>query len=505
MKTPHLESLAAGGVTFRNAYCNNPICASSRFSMMAGQLPSRIGAYDNAAEFPAAVPTFAHYLRHLGYRTCLSGKMHFVGPDQLHGFEQRVTTDIYPSDFGWTPDWTVEDYPFAPSVMSMRGVVESGLCVRSLQIDYDEEVRYFAKRKLHDFAREANRPPVLPRRLVHPPAQPVHHHRGVLEPLPARRHRHAFGAHIPVDERDPGAGATTTLIRQDEHEVTDETVRRARHAYYGMISYVDDKVGELLDTLEALGIADDTVVVFTADHGDMMGERGMWFKFNPFEWSARVPLVVRAPGNSGAGWSPGNVSLVDLLPTFLDLATDGRPPEPADAIDGHSLAPMLYGPRRKLAGRGADRVHRRGHPCALPHPAQGALQVRLLRDRSRHVVRPGSRPRRNAEPVRSARARGDGGRHAPRDPHRAGIRQRSSSRSLESQRRRRFVQQVLLTGDRSPWDYQPATDASKQYVRSSITTSTTLTKGLARYPYMEPIPPDFPREECGQGRRRWRV
>ncbi len=87
VKTPHLEALAADGVTFANAYCNNPICASSRFSMMSGQLSSRIGAYDNAAEFQAAIPTFAHYLRDLGYRTCLSGKMHFVGPDQLHGFE----------------------------------------------------------------------------------------------------------------------------------------------------------------------------------------------------------------------------------------------------------------------------------------------------------------------------------------------------------------------------------------------------------------------------------
>ena len=103
VKTPHLEGLAERGVTFQNAYCNNPICAPSRFSMMAGQLTSRIGAFDNAAEFPSAVPTFAHYLRDLDYKTCLTGKMHFVGADQLHGFEQRLTTDIHPSDFGWTP------------------------------------------------------------------------------------------------------------------------------------------------------------------------------------------------------------------------------------------------------------------------------------------------------------------------------------------------------------------------------------------------------------------
>ena len=106
VKAPNIEALADRGVVFENAYCNNPICASSRFSMLSGRLSSKIGAYDNAAEFPASIPTFAHYLGNLGYRTCLSGKMHFVGPDQLHGFEGRVTTDIYPADFGWVPDWT---------------------------------------------------------------------------------------------------------------------------------------------------------------------------------------------------------------------------------------------------------------------------------------------------------------------------------------------------------------------------------------------------------------
>ena len=497
VKTPHLESLAAGGVTFRNAYCNNPICASSRFSMMAGQLPSRIGAYDNAAEFPAAVPTFAHYLRHLGYRTCLSGKMHFVGPDQLHGFEQRVTTDIYPSDFGWTPDWTVEGYPFAPSVMSMRGVVESGLCMRSLQIDYDEEVQHYARRKLYDFARErTDRPFFLAVSFTHP------HNPFTITEEYWNRYRHddidmPSVPHIPFDERDPWSRRYYHLIRQDEHEVTDETVRRARHAYYGMISYVDDKVGELLGTLDALGLADDTVVVFTADHGDMIGERGMWFKFNPFEWSARVPLVVRAPGNSAARVEPRNVSLVDLLPTFLDLATDARPPELADAIDGHSLAPMLHGPDESWADEALIEFTAEGThaPCLI-----------LRKGRCKYVyceTDPGMLFDLESDPGETLNLC-----EAPEHAETAAAMRREilarwdppalKQQILESQRRRRFVQQVLLTGDRSPWDYQPAPDASKQYVRSSITTSTTLTKGLARYPYMEPVPPDFPREERGQ-------
>lgn len=99
-RTPNLDRLAKQGVVFDSAYCASPLCAPSRFSFLSGKLPSAIGAYDNAAEFPSQTLTFAHYLRAEGYRTILSGKMHFCGADQLHGFEERLTTDIYPADFG---------------------------------------------------------------------------------------------------------------------------------------------------------------------------------------------------------------------------------------------------------------------------------------------------------------------------------------------------------------------------------------------------------------------
>ena len=105
-RTPWIDELAAQGVVFSNAYCNAPLCGPARYAFMSGRLPSAIGAYDNAAEYPASLPSFGHYLRAAGYRTILAGKMHFCGPDQLHGFEERLTTDIYPADFGWVPDWT---------------------------------------------------------------------------------------------------------------------------------------------------------------------------------------------------------------------------------------------------------------------------------------------------------------------------------------------------------------------------------------------------------------
>ena len=105
LHAPNLKKLAARSTRFENCYTSSPLCAPARASFMSGQLPRRTRVYDNAAEFASDIPTYAHHLRRAGYYTCLSGKMHFVGPDQMHGFEDRLTTDIYPADFGWTPDY----------------------------------------------------------------------------------------------------------------------------------------------------------------------------------------------------------------------------------------------------------------------------------------------------------------------------------------------------------------------------------------------------------------
>ncbi len=152
-QTPHIEALADSGVVFDSAYCNYPLCAPARFSMLAGRLAPSIGAFDNASEFTADTPTLAHYLSLLGYRTILCGKMHFIGPDQLHGFEERLTTDVYPASFSFLPDW--EKGPkWISSGTDLSSVVEAGPCLRSLQIDYDDEVEFFATQKLFDLARD---------------------------------------------------------------------------------------------------------------------------------------------------------------------------------------------------------------------------------------------------------------------------------------------------------------------------------------------------------------
>jgi choline-sulfatase len=152
IKTPHLDALAAEAVVFDSAYCPSPLCAPSRMSMVTGQLPTKIGAYDNACALPSDTPTYAHYLRAAGYETTLAGKMHFVG-DQLHGFENRLTSDIYPGDFGWVVNWDEPDtrlewYHNASSIL------QAGPCVRSNQLDYDEEVMYKSSQFLYDHVRK---------------------------------------------------------------------------------------------------------------------------------------------------------------------------------------------------------------------------------------------------------------------------------------------------------------------------------------------------------------
>src|SRR5216683_5406308 len=167
-RAPAMSRLASSGVLFDAAYTASPLCSPARASLLTGLLPSRTGVYDNAAEFGSAIPTFAHYLRGAGYRTVLAGKMHFCGPDQLHGFEERLTTDIYPADFGWTPDW---DHPHERPAWyhNMSSVTQAGLCVRTNQLDFDDEVVFTAERALYEIARSNDkRPFLLVASLTHP-------------------------------------------------------------------------------------------------------------------------------------------------------------------------------------------------------------------------------------------------------------------------------------------------------------------------------------------------
>ncbi len=360
---PHLQRLAGEGAVFEAAYCNSPICAPSRFSMMTGRLPTSIDAFDNASEFPASLPTLAHFRARAGDHPVLSGKMHFIGPDQLHGFAERLTTDIYPADFAWTPNWAAGPRD-KPSGISMINVLQAGTCVRSLQMDYDDEVENLAVQHLYDQARRPGRKPFFLAVSFSHPHPPYTAGREWWD-----RYRHddidmPRVAPIPVEERDVHSQWLHASHGADLQPVSDEQVRNARHAYYANISYIDDKVGRLLRTLAECGMADDTIVVFTSDHGEMFGAQGRRAKNIFYDEAARVPLVVRWPGHVPAGQtSDALCSAVDLLPTLcglLDL------PIPA-AAEGANLAHLCLGREGPspeavlLQGTGAVAAWQDGH------------------------------------------------------------------------------------------------------------------------------------------------
>jgi choline-sulfatase len=464
-RAPHLSRLAESGVLFESAYCNSPLCAPSRFSLMAGQLPSRIGAYDNAAEFPASIPTFAHYLRVLGYQTCLAGKMHFVGPDQLHGFEERLTTDIYPSDFGWTPDW--EQPEVRPSwYHNMLSVVQAGTAEVTNQLDFDEEVTFRSVRKIYDLARDPDpRPFCLVASFTHP------HDPFAITPEYWERYDDEeidlpIVPPIPVEQLDPHSRRLHFVCALDVYRQTEERVRRARRAYYGMISYIDDKVGQLLAALEATGLRENTIVVFASDHGEMLGERGLWYKMSFFEWSTRVPLLIHAPGLFRARRVHQNVSLIDLLPTFVDLAGGDGETASVDAPGGQSLVPLMRGENRErdtvlgeILGEGAIApcfMIRRGqykYIYSEPDPEQ-LFDLAADPHELRNLA---GLP--DFEEVRRSLYEEVMERWNP---------QALKAAVIRSQRRRRLVFEALTQGKHTPWDFQPQADASRQYMRNHL-------------------------------------
>ncbi|MCG3180329.1 MAG: Choline-sulfatase [Phycisphaerae bacterium] len=337
-RTPRLDALAAGGTLFESCYCNAPLCVPSRASMITGRLPEAIDSFDNGSELPATRPTLMHLLRAGGHRTALAGKMHFIGPDQLHGAHERLTCDIYPAGVDWTPDWRQAEQRSAGR--SARKLDRSGPADSpTIEMRYDEMVADAALKHMETLAGDG-RPFFLWVSFTHP-----------HDPFAAGR---AFWDIYRDDEIPPPAAPPDEPahpynrwinVCHDLDRITPDarTVQRSRRGYYAMASYVDHLVGQLLDRLDALRLADDTLVLFLSDHGEMLGEHGMWFKRTFWEESVRVPLIVRVPGDAGGRRESGVVSLVDLLPTLCELAGVRVPDEVAADMDGDSFAALVRG------------------------------------------------------------------------------------------------------------------------------------------------------------------
>ncbi|KAF1997341.1 choline-sulfatase [Amniculicola lignicola CBS 123094] len=481
IKTPHIDQLAQDGVVFSSAYCNSPLCAPSRFTMCTGQLPSKIRGYDNASILGPEVPTYAHYLRNEGYETALAGKMHFIGPDQLHGFEHRLTSDIYPGDLGWTVNW---DKPEERQEWfhNMSSVMQAGPCVRSNQLDYDEDVMYKASRYLFDYARadpKARRPFALTVSLTHPhdPYTMIDEYwdryKGVDIPLPQ--------VNIAQDDQDPHSQRLLKTVDLWNNPVPDEAAIRARRAYFAACSFVDDQVGKLVKILKDCHMDKDTIIVFSGDHGDMLGERSLWYKMSWFENSARVPMLVHNPARYAPKRVEQSVSTMDLLPTFVDIA--GGNASDIIPIDGSSLHDYLVSDRPgkdevfgEYMGEGTVTpvmMIRRGkwkYTTSLVDPPQ---LFDLVED-PQELVNLAKSP--NVEHAQAFAA-------FEREAHHKWDFQQIHKDVLKSQRERRLVWQALQIGRKESWDYQPPGDDKERYIRSHIPLDELERR--ARYPVVD--------------------
>lgn len=474
--TPNIDKLAREGVVFESAYCNSPLCAPSRAALMTGQFISRNSVFDNAAEFHADSPTFCHYLREQGYRTWLSGKMHFCGPDQLHGFDERLTTDIYPADFGWTPDWHHPERRL-DWFHNMSSVLEAGECVRTNQLDFDDDALFQARQRLYDAARRPDEQPfMLLLSLTHPhdpfaiPKRYLDRFDEADIDMPKTRRRDV--------EEDAHSIRLRAMYQLEDGLITDDHIRRARHAYYGAMAYVDDCFGEVVRTLEETGLAENTVVMVIADHGEMLGERDLWYKMTFFENAVRIPFIVHNPKRFAPRRVSQSVSLVDVLPTLVELASgEDRKSQAISPLDGSSVVPHLKGEA------GPD-------DAVSEYLAEGALGPMLMIRRGswKYIYSFSEAPQlfnlaEDPQERINLASREDYQEQAQTFAREVRSRWDLDAlyrQVLASQRKRLFLTRIAGRDAIPKWDYQPYLAASERYIRNHQTLDEQ--EAFARYP-----------------------
>ena len=335
VQTPHIDRLASRGLTFDNAYCPAPVCVPSRMSFLTGRFPSKNRVLDNAHMLSSTIPTFAHALGACGYETALMGKMHFVGSDHRHGFEHRPLGEFlgrFPGvpELGG-PRWTT--FPSGTSGQQRISVETVGTGTTTYQW-FDREVTNATVRYLKDASDRRNRSgrpfcSVVGLNLPHCP---------FVAPKSLFEHYRAI-APDPISD-----GVVPTSVRRYQRRrglldppVSKEQTRNARAAYFALVTHVDMLIGEILDAVEKNELGKNTVVMYCADHGEMAGNHGCWWKSIYYEDAASVPLIISPPDTSRSGErSSAIANLYDLAPTICDIAGTSMP-----YIDGKSLLPLM--------------------------------------------------------------------------------------------------------------------------------------------------------------------
>jgi len=327
VRTPVMDRLAGEGVTFDRAYCHSPLCVPSRSALVTGKALQRLGVWDNGVVLPSEERTIGHRLSEAGYEAVLSGRMHFNGADKTHGFDRQIADD--PDANRTIPDWEaggkVVGHPFTSLPAEPGEGIAKDDAAEAAAIEFLEQ------------RRDGANPWAMIVGFCHPHrpwnAEQRYWDKYPLEEIDLPR------VGPPEVDGHPIHARNRRLREMPDEGFAEADIRRARAGYYACIWRIDDKLGRILDTLETTGQRENTIVVYTSDHGEMLGDHGLWMKSAFFENSLRVPMIVSMPGRFDAGRRIArNVSLLDLAATLCDAGGA----DTAD-MDGRSLRPMLEG------------------------------------------------------------------------------------------------------------------------------------------------------------------
>jgi choline-sulfatase len=314
VKTPHLDALAARGTRFSSAYCASPVCIPSRASFAVGKYIHQIGYWDNADAYDGKIPSWHHKLRERKHEVVSIGKLHFCKPDEDHGFSQEIIPMHIIEGKGDLLGLVRSELPVRKGAYKMAQFAAPG---ESQYTFYDREITSRAQIWLREAGkRRSEKPWVLFVSLVAPhfplTAPPEHFYRYYDQDLPlpklydkSQRPNHPY----LLDYRNS--------FNYDDYFDRD-TVRRAVAGYYGLCSFLDENIGKVLGALGDAGLGEDTRVVYTSDHGDNLGTRGLWGKSTMFEEAVGVPLIMAGADIPVARTIDTPVSQVDFYPFILD-------------------------------------------------------------------------------------------------------------------------------------------------------------------------------------------
>ena len=328
--TPHLDRLAARGTRFTNAYTSSPMCVPTRAALACGDYVHRTGFWDSATPYDGSAATWMHRVRDAGHEMVSIGKLHFRSGEDDNGFSEEILPMHVVGGVGWMAALLREDPPAYDAAAELAADSGPG---SSSYTDYDLAITAAATDWIAA-RRNAERPWAAFVSLVSPH-------------FPLRAPQEFYNLYADADfdlepQQLPDHPEIRNLARFFDYErhFTAETRHAAMAGYFGLTSFLDDCVGEILATLEESGQAEDTVILYLSDHGELLGDKGMWTKQVMYEASAGIPMILAGPGVPDGIVRNTAASIVDVAATALDVMLDTLD----DSAPGLSLRQLAQDP-----------------------------------------------------------------------------------------------------------------------------------------------------------------